>query len=253
MPRGDTTATRSVMADNMLFTSIIAQMGFCTTQTQTVTSQDRGHGEVPTLRRPEDFIDLLAKKAAWPLSCEPEAGSLRIATVRLESYDPAACELGTLAGSRVGIYSFAKQVFFEYRGGLVLRSAIEHHEEIVEPLGSVVGCVRVLTILRSKDAEVLYGLWKIPSPDAMTESSSQDGTRLAALDRRSGKLLRCRRGNGPNQEEFTVHPMTEVALEGMTIPSCEEVLDAATKANRVFARFDVLGWDICITPPAQQF
>lgn len=246
-PRGHTAASRALIADKMLYTALMAQLGLATTQTQAVVSRDRGYGTMPTLRTQEDLIDFLARQAVYPLFCKPETGSLSVGSVRLEGYDPASRALIPLTGQRVAIDAFARQVFADYANGFILQSAIRQDPGIVAAIGEAVGSVRVVTILRGKAPEILYTLWKIPSPQAMSDNYWQPGSLLAELDPRRGTVLQCRRGTGPAQERIVAHPVTGATLEGMTLPHWEKVPDLAIKAHQVFPRFGIFGWDIAIT------
>lgn len=245
--RGYTRAMGELIADKMLYTSMMTQLGFLTTETQAVVSLHRGYGNVPTLRNAEQLTEFLASKAVYPIFCKPETGSLSVGSVRLESFDADTREVVTLTGKRVSADVFSKQVFAEYAGGFIIQSAIEQDPEISQTIGDAVGSVRVVTILRNKEPEVLYTLWKIPSPKAMSDNYWQDGSMLAELDENSGQILQCRRGNGPAQEQVTTHPVTGAALVGMKIPHWDQVLELTTRAHKVFPRFGVFGWDIGIT------
>ncbi|MEM6579519.1 MAG: sugar-transfer associated ATP-grasp domain-containing protein [Pseudomonadota bacterium] len=246
-PRGYTASNRALIADKMLYTAMMAQLGFRTTRTQAVVSRDRGYGDVPTLRNAEDLVAFMANQAVYPIFCKPETGSLSVGSVRIDAFDTASREVVTLTGKRVSVEAFAKQVFAEYAHGFIIQSALQQDPAIVDTIGDAVGSVRVVTILRDNMPEVLYTLWKIPSPKAMSDNYWQDGSMMAEVDRTTGTVLQCRRGNGPRQEHVSTHPVTGAALVGMKIPHWDEVVELTTKAHMVFPRFGVFGWDIGIT------
>lgn len=245
--RGYANAMMDLIADKMLYTALMAQLGISTTQTQAVVSRSRGYGDYPSLSTVEDLVRFLETQAIYPIFCKPQTGSLSVGSVLLDAYDSATREVLTLTGHRLDVDEFARQVLEEYGSGFIIQSAIRQDPEIASAIGDAVGSVRVVTILRNEMPEVLYTLWKIPSPNAMSDNYWQDGSLLAEIDRATGTVLQCRRGTGPTQEDIDTHPVTGTKLTGMTIPHWEQVLELAIKAHKVFPRFGIFGWDIGVT------
>lgn len=246
-PEELTGAMREFLTNKVFTDALLSKLGFPTTETQAMISLNASYGNIPALRTVAEIEDFMLQKARYPLFVKPEAGSGSVGSALVENVDRATGELQLLNGTRIALRQFAEEVLRDYASGFVIQSAIQQHPTLSGVTGQAIGTIRVVTVLRDNDPEVLYTLWKIPSPTAMSDNYWQDGSMLAELDRDSGKILQCRRGTGPAQEQVDTHPISGKAFADVQIPHWDQILDITRKCHALFPRHGVLGWDIAVT------
>lgn len=242
-----TLRARSFISDKILYSAVIDSLGFATTRTQAALSKHRSHGNITTLRNADDLSAFLRQSARYPLFVKPGVGSGSVGSALITSYEEASDEIIMANGGRAKVASFAEAVAKDYGAGFLLQDAVQQHSDLSDVIGQAVGTLRIVTVLAEDNApQVLYALWKIPSPDAMSDNYWQSGSMIAELDAASGEILQCRRGAGPSREELLSHPVSSRAFRGFKIPHWDKVIDITTQAHQIYPNFGVFGWDIAL-------
>ena len=242
-----TKTARGLLRDKIRFNATIAEHGFRTTHTQAVVMQEGDAGGIPALRTVAEIEAFLLTKAEYPIFVKPQEGTRSVGSALIEGIDPTTRELKLFNGKRIVAGDFAREVLSEYASGFLIQSALRQHPDLSKVAGPAVGTIRVVTVMRNDTPEVLYTLWKIPSPNAMSDNFWQDGSMLAEIDKDTGKLVQCRRGSGLTQEMMETHPTSGHPFASVQIPHWDEVLDMTTRCHKLWPNFGVLGWDIAIT------
>ncbi len=240
-----TIPNRTFMANKLLYTQLLSQLGIATAKTQALVSTFRSAGALPTLRDAQSVAAFLRNDAVYPLFGKPHHGSLSEGSVRIEAIDGDTLRLAN--GKTQDVDAFAEEVMTEYRGGFLLQSALDPHPDMAAIAGPAVGCVRVVTVNDGSGPKPLYALWKMPAPTAMSDNFWQSGSLLAHLDLGTGAVLSCVRGTGPKTEELSDHPVSGHPVVGVTLPFWDETLKTAVDAHEVFPEFGVCGFDIAVT------
>lgn len=227
-------------------TRFLARKGLPTTQTQATVTTGADAGGPQVLRSFGDILRFLQEDAVYPLFAKPAAGSLSIGSARIERLDDETLHLGN--GAEVSVTAFAGEILRDHAAqGFLFQSAVAQHPELTERIGVALGTVRVITAMVEAEApDVLYVLWKIPSPDAMSDNFWQAGSMIAALDKDTGEVLSVRRGTGLESARLTHHPVTGAPLVGMRIPHWEQVKAVTAEAHSHFPAYGTLGWDVGI-------
>ena len=149
-------------------------------------------------------------------------------------------------GGQHDIDLFCSEIMAKFLGGFLLQTGLNPHPEMARVSGSSKGCVRMVTVNVTGQPRPLHALWKIPSPDAMSDNFWQSGSMLAALELDTGRVLSCRRGTGPDTEEITTHPVSGVEIADLVLPNWDSVKTLAASARGLFPEFGVCGFDIAI-------
>ncbi len=246
-PLALTNGLRVFVRDKVLYGATIAQLGFPTTRTQAMISRERAYGNIPVLRTAEEIETFLLEQARYPLFAKPEVGSGSVGSAMIAGIDRNARVLELLNGARVDLKSFAAEAIEDYAEGLILQDAIEQHQALSEIAGRAVGTIRVVTVMEDDSPKLLYALWKIPAPTAMSDNYWQDGSMIGEIDNASGVLRQCRRGSGPDQEVIEAHPVSGRSFREVRIPFWADTVDLACRAHHLLPAFGVFGWDIAIT------
>ena len=242
------TDLRPFVRDKVFYGAMLQNLGFPSPRIQAVATHGREYGQLPTLRQVEDVEAFLLDQARYPLFVKPEQGSGSVGSALITEIDKATREVVLSNGTRIDLRAFAHETLGDASEGYLFQDAIQQHKAMTDVAGRAVGTIRVVTVM-AEDAgpHVLYTLWKIPSPKAMSDNYWQDGSMLAEIDSASGIIQQCRRGSGPDQEVIDTHPVSGAQFDSMQIPHWDEVLRLTRDAHMLTPQFGVFGWDIAIT------
>ena len=175
---------------------------------------------------------------------KPVSGSKSVGSALLKEFDPETSIVTLANGQTANIHKLAEEIVRDYPRGFVFQTAVAQDPEISAVIGDALGCVRVVTIMDEGGPRVLYALWKIPAPAAMSDNFWQKGSMLAEIDHETGVIKQVRRGVGLSAEVIETHPVSGKPLAGYQIPGWTELTDLATAAHRISPENGVLGWDI---------
>lgn len=235
-----------LMNDKPMFASLLSGFGLRATETQAVVSVIRSFGNVPVLRDVEAIYHYFTQEARYPVFAKPVLGSLSVGSVLIEGLGADGSTLILGNGKTVAMHEFALEVLEKHgRAGFLLQSAVRQHPKLTEVAGPALGTIRVVTVPEEEARpRTLYVLWKIPSPQAMSDNFWQDGSMLANVDLETGDVLSCRKGTGPDTAHIEAHPVTGQPIVGLRLPFWSEVKQLAEQAHAIFPKAGVIGWDI---------
>ena len=176
-------------------------------------------------------------------------GSQALGSVLIRSVDAAAASATLGNGQTVALAGLAAEVVANTDYGFVFQDAVAVHPAIAAITGSsAVSTVRVVTVNRTDQPEVLYTAWKLPSPTAMSDNFWQAGSLIALVAPKTGEVLQVRLASGPDTQWPEVHPVSGCQFKGITLPDWQAVLDLAIAAHAIVPDNGLLGWDIALTP-----
>lgn len=241
------TDLRPFVRDKVFYGAMLDRLGFPTPNIQAIASSRRGYGNIPALRAVEEVEAFLLTKARYPLFVKPEQGSGSVGSALVVECDRATREIVLSNGTRVDLRAFASETLEAQAEGYLFQDAILQHKALSDVAGRAIGTIRVVTVMAAETPEVLYTLWKVPSPKAMSDNYWQEGSMIAEIDKASGIIQQCRRGAGPAQEVIETHPVSSARFPGLQIPHWDEVLRLTREAHGLTPQFGVFGWDIAIT------
>lgn len=232
------------LRDKVLVSALLGQLGLSATQTQAVFSQSRGFGALRTLRTADEISAFLASDARYPVFGKPVSGSKSVGSALFQSFDPET-KIVTLGNGRTAnVYKLAEEIVRDYPRGFVFQTAVAQDPGVSALIGEALGCLRVVTAMEETGPRVLYAVWKIPAPDAMSDNFWQSGSMLGEVDTANGKVVQVRRGTGLKTEAVETHPTSGKPILGFEIPRWAEVQDLAKAAHAISPENGVLGWDI---------
>ncbi len=238
------TLNRAFVRDKVMYSSLLTSLGIPTTVTQAVASSNRKFGNIPALKSPTELFQFLTQKATFPLFGKPCEGSGSFGSVYLEGIEDDLIVLGN--GRKVLLESFCNEVYADYPDGFILQSALRQHPDFCKIAGKAVGSLRFVTIRDQDKPRKLYALWKVPSPDAMSDNFWQQGSILVQIDD-NGVLGEARTGIGLDAQTIERHPVSDEPFAGVRVPNWEELVDTCVSAHELFPEFGVFGWDVAVT------
>lgn len=240
----DLVGARFFVADKVMYTSLLRQLGFRTTETQAVATTERLLGTIPALNSPMQVKQFLQQEARYPVFAKPCSSTGSFGSALLVGLEEDQIRLGN--GRHIGLDTFCKEIFADYPEGFMFQTALQQHQAMTDVAGSAVGTIRVCTVRDQVMPRVLYTLWKLPSAEAMSDNFWQKGSMVAEIGP-EGTLRRCRIGTGLEGQWIDKHPASGAPLPGFKIPHWEEVQDIACRAHALFPEFGIIGWDIAVT------
>jgi len=241
----DLTVSRVFVADKVMYTALLRQLGFSTTETQGVASKTRNFGNIPALRDPAALQDFLTNRARFPLFGKPCEGRGSVGSAMLTGIEDGQIVMGN--GHRADLAGFCAEVFADYPEGFIFQTALTQHKALADVAGSAIGTMRVVTVRETDTPRVLYAVWKIPSPDAMSDNFWQSGSMIAQVDE-NGQVGACKVGTGLEARMIDTHPVSGARFDSVRVPEWEKVQQMASEAHALFPEFGIIGWDIAITP-----
>ncbi|MEX0312004.1 MAG: sugar-transfer associated ATP-grasp domain-containing protein [Tateyamaria sp.] len=239
----DLTPLRAFIRDKAMYAALLDRLGARTTHTQAVVHPNRAFGNIPVLRDPQAIIDFLTNDAAYPLFGKPCEGSKSVGSALITGLEGNMLRLGN--GREVDLDGFAHELVADYPEGFILQSAVQQHPDMTAITGPAVGTLRIVTLRDENGAKVLYSLWKLPSPSAMSDNFWQAGSMVAQVGD-DGVVTRCKRGTGLAAEWIDTHPVSGKAIVGAQIPHWDAVHKLALDNHMLFPEFGVFGWDIAV-------
>lgn len=237
---------RTFIRDKVLYTTMLKGMDLPTTETQAVAHCERGFGAINTLRSVADVKRFLTSEARYPIFAKPLEGSKSVGSALLTGFDATKglVEMGN--GKAFDIDAFAQEVISDYPEGFTFQNAVQQHASVSALAGQAVGTMRVVTVIEDGAPRVLYVVWKIPSPKAMSDNFWQAGSMLGAVDAETGKVSHAITGAGLDREILEQHPVSGKSFSGFQIPHWDKVKEVASQGHSLFPEFGVFGWDIAI-------
>lgn len=239
------TESRAFLRDKVMYTALLERLGLPTTHTQAVAVARRGFGTIPALHGPAEVRDFLSNHAAFPVFGKPCVGAASVGSVLLTGIEDGQIVMGN--GRRAALDTFCTEIFTDYPEGFILQSALVQHPDMSRVIGASVGTLRVVTVRDTDAPRVLYTVWKVPSPQAMSDNFWQAGSMVAEVHA-DGQVGRCRRGTGLDGHWVDAHPVTGERFDRVRIPHWQELSRVACEAHALFPEFGIVGWDMAMTP-----
>lgn len=239
------TETRAFVREKVMYTALLQRLGLPTTETQAVAVDGRSFGDIPALRSPQEARDFLLTRAEFPVFGKPCEGYASVGSVLLTGIEGDEVVMGN--DRRAPLEAFCREMFEDYPEGFILQKALEQHPDMTRVIGRSVGTLRMVTVRDEVWPRMLYTVWKVPSPDAMSDNFWQAGSMVARVDD-EGRVGLCRRGTGLDGHWIEEHPVTGERFDSVSIPHWAEARRVACEAHALFPEFGIIGWDMAITP-----
>ncbi|MGI9324815.1 MAG: sugar-transfer associated ATP-grasp domain-containing protein [Pseudomonadales bacterium] len=193
-------------------------------------------------------MNYLRSDTNYPAFGKPVDGSLSLGVASIDNYDAASDSLLLSSGRRAAVTQFVDEAIEHYGDyGYLIQSRLKQQAELESAVGRAISCVRIVTLRDSASPKALYAVWKISAESSAADNIWREGNLCAAVDLETGRVTRCRGGEGVDCVEHELHPVTGAQLIGMRLPFWKEVLAVAQNASEIMSYTDIIGWDIAIT------
>ena len=242
------THLRGFLSDKAALTALFGAWGLPTTKLRAVFSPDRRLGNVTTLRSAKQVADWLLAQDHFPIFGKPAKGCQARGTVRIDAVDRQTGMATLATGQAVAVATLAAEVVENAENGYMFQDVVAQHSAITALIGSEnVSTLRLVTVVRDRQPELLYAVWKLGSAQAMSDNFWQKGSLIAHVDAQSGRVLKCRHGSGTATEWVEKHPVTGQPILGKVVPNFAMAVALVVEAHGAFPVNGLLGWDIALT------
>lgn len=238
---------RAILRDKVLYTAMLQGLNLPTTHTQAVAHKARGFGQITTLRTAQQVAQFLKTDAQYPLFAKPLEGSKSVGSALLTHYDAGKEMIHMGNGRAFDVSAFAEEVMTDYPGGFTFQNAVQQHDALTAVTGQAVGTMRIVTVIENNVPRVLYAVWKIPAPTAMSDNFWQSGSMLGAIDHKTGTVEHVITGSGLDRQIIEQHPVSGKGFAGLQIPDWDAAVQASCAAHHLVPEHGVFGWDIAVT------
>ena len=228
--------------------SLLKQSGLPYPRGQAIAwNKTRSYGDVPVYNAPEGLAEfLLSSRAIYPMFCKPVKGSYGYGTARLESHEARSDSVIFSDGSKNELLPFLRDLKDGDGWGFLFQEAVRSHPDMKPICGDAVSGCRVIMLLDDKGAYPYKVVWKIPAGNNHIDNFNAGafGNLAAALDVRTGRVIRVVSGKGANLQVNLTHPDTGYQLLGTKIPLWDEMMQVLKKAAESFPGFRWQHWDV---------
>jgi len=132
------------------------------------------------------------------------------------------------------------------RGRIYIEERLEQHEALRRLSPSGLNTVRVVTVLRESEVDVIAAVLRISVYAEIDNFSA--GNLAAEVDPLTGIVVgAARRKDAACSPVHEVHPVTGVPIRGFEIPRWDEVRATVERACMLTPRVRTVGWDVAIT------
>ncbi len=240
-------ARENSLGNKLQMESIVSRMALRVTETQHVFMNQPMPFEMYSCEV-KGGVEFLRNRARYPLFCKPNKSSQSIGIFLADQYNRENDTVRIRGTGDVLVEELVDEIFSRFgENGFIAQSRLIQHPALSEISGEGIGCVRVVTVKSDGEIIPVYGVWKVPSVNAIADNFWRCGSVVAAIDNQSGKIIRAQIDSGIMGAEVQEHPVSGAPLTGFEIPQWNDVKSLATSAASLFQGANIVGWDIAIT------
>ena len=233
--------------DKLHMEAILRESSLPVTETQHVLIDE----EMPFEKYSSDIdsgAKFFRKQARYPLFGKPNNSSRSVGVFRAEGFDQQADAVRLRGIGDVAVEELVSEINTHFGlNGFLTQTCLTQHPELTRIAGEAIGCVRVVTLRVNNIVQPLYGVWKVPSTSSVADNFWRNDNVVAAIDSKTGHVVRAQISSGIMGAEVEKHPDTDEKLIDMSMPHWSDALALAKSAASLFKRVNVIGWDIAIT------
>jgi hypothetical protein len=227
--------------------SYLAAHGFPTIPVQGIYAANIA-SKSPSIARDRDALkEFLCRVANYPIFGKPTEGIQSLGSLGIRRYIPTSDCLETMGGDEIPLKDYLSDIVEHYPQGYLFQNFLSPHAAVHAMCGNRLATVRVVTLARDGQPDILRACWKIPAGGNLADNYWRPGNLLAQVDVSTGQILRVLSGTGLELTGHTVHPDTNTPLIGMVVPCWADLTRTAVEAARLMHQMPLIGFDMAIS------
>jgi len=238
---------RFIARDKLTTYTLLQGYGFPTPAIRAVYRSTRPRS-VNCIQDTTALVNFLRIPANLPVYLKPSFGAHGTDNKLLLSCDGDRLCLGS--GAVVDLVDFARSLDDGRTLGWLLQEPLRAHPLLQELTGTdKLSSIRLCTVHDGQSVHFFKAILKVNRGDSDNDDfwDGELGNAVAAVDSRSGRLIRAVAGS-PEQEKVNPHhPRTGRPIVGFEIPCWDEVVRVALDAHRAIPTMVCPHWDIAVT------
>ena len=238
-------------ADKILFHSIMTAARLRIPETLAITQVRRHLPDVPTIADADGLARFLRDPSLYPLFAKQVAGKYSLPVVSADSYDASSDEVILLGGDRRAVDDLAASLVGG--AGYLIQRRLSPAPALAERFGPRLWSVRLLVFVTPDGPVIHRAAAKIATGNNAADNYWRAGNRLGAIDLATGQITRVVVGTGLDLKQDELHPDTQQAIVGTTIPNWTQIVADVKLAAETFAGIRTQSWDIALADPAPTF
>lgn len=125
---------------------------------------------------------------------------------------------------------------------VAIQRGIKQHEALSKINPSSVNTIRIITLLKGTETQVLSAILRMGVGSSKVDNSSSGGITIGVSADGKLKKTAC-----VGKREFvTAHPTTGVVFDGYQIPSFADAVELVKRASRMVPHFRMVAWDVSV-------
>ncbi|WP_291992543.1 sugar-transfer associated ATP-grasp domain-containing protein [Candidatus Accumulibacter sp. ACC003] len=202
---------------------------------------------IPQLQTLVDVSAFFTDPGSFPLYIKRSFGSYGRGNLLITGFDGHNVIFGN--GRKESLNDFCSSLDEGRTLGWIFQESLAPHQDIFALTKSnKISGLRIHTFFAKNEVKITKVIFKINAGlrDSDNFEHGASGNMLAAVDVKTGKVIRAISGVGLHQTEIPIHPSTKAEIVGFKIPNWNEVVDLVTDAQKGFPGFICPGWDIAL-------
>lgn len=136
------------------------------------------------------------------------------------------------------------KLFDGYRTDFLIGEVVAQHEKMAALNPSSINTIRILTYRKGMDVKAVYTVIRIGRKGQAIDNESAGG--ISTRINPDGRLAKY--AFGAPSDDYVEYTDSGVKLENYEIPNFEEAVTLAKKLHLYLPFFNIVGWDMAITP-----
>lgn len=198
----------------------------------------------------DELIGWLRNPSHYPLFAKPSAGGFGRGSFLATRVDEASGVVELADGTVEQIDRLIARFDDRERLGYLLQQPLKSDPRLTRDLGAIVSSLRIMVLYDDVEGPVIHrAFWKLPTGRNMHDNygGGVSGNLAAAVDMKSGCIMRVITGVGLGIVDVERHPDTGRPLDGVAVPDWPDVIACALDAATVFPKLGFQQWDIALT------
>jgi hypothetical protein len=227
--------------------SYLAAHGFPTIPVQGIYIANIASKSSSVIGNHDALRAFLCRDAHYPIFGKPTEGIQSLGSLGIKRYVPASDSLETVRGDEIPLKDYLSDIVEHYPQGYLLQKFLSPHPAVQAMCGNRLATVRIVTLAREGEPDILRACWKIPAGANIADNYWRPGNLLARIDISTGEVLRVLSGSGLELIEPVEHPDTNTPLVGMVVPCWAKLTRIAIEAARLMHQMPLIGFDMAIS------
>lgn len=153
----------------------------------------------------------------------------------------------SVKNNQVSVGGSVPDLFDTYDKNFIIQECVPQHERMSALNPTSINTIRIATFRSGMEVIVLYAVVRIGRKGQVIDNQSKGG--ISTMINEDGTL--CKYAFGSVGDDMLERTDTDIILEGYQIPAFQNVVDAVKRAHYSLPFYDIVGWDVAITPECE--